>query len=356
MAVCLASLLAGGAMADVVYFTDSSNINLLECWNPDGTSGLQLAGLWSRCDRDGNEWERGGYDPAYLTRLISCAATGTGARFDRGNTDEGNDNRWVEFTFTFDSPVMIDTLVTSWRRDANHCANNYQWLDGDRNVLVSVSSPTRFAGDSYQVDTLSNGPVTTSALTFKMYLDDNNNRAGDDPNFYHMAELLGLGAYLTSGNQQVAMDGRYNIFYEETNVTGDFDPKWTDHLLGDVGGKPNETGSCVWEFSREYELTGMVMTMYNDGRRINNAKVEVSDDGVKWDEIWFDAAYLHDSNNPYIQFAPDTTANFLRLSWSGITSPVEITEFQVFGKPAVPEPMTMTLLAVGGLALLRRRR
>jgi len=363
MAVCLASLLAGGALAEVTYFSESlsSSINLLERWNPDGSYGLQLEGTWTRVDSAGNAWDSGGFDPVFLTRLVYYTATGSGARFDRDDTDDGNANRWIEVTFTFPDAVIVDRFVTSWRGDANHCATNYQWLDDKGRVLVNASSPDRFAGDSYREDPSLLGSVETQSLTFKMYLEDNHKKPGSDPNFYHMAELLGLGAYLTPNiGQQLAMDG-YNIFNTETNVTGNFDPRWTDHRFGDVGGKPGDigslpggAGSCEWAFLREYVLDGMIMTMYNDGRRIFDLMLEVSDDGEDWTEIWSDAAFLYDANNPYISFAPGTTANYLRMSW-GANSYVELTEFQLFGRP-VPEPVTLTLLALGGLALLRRRR
>jgi len=52
-----------------------------------------------------------------------------------------------------------------------------------------------------------------------------------------------------------------------------------------------------------------------------------------------------------IQFVVNNTAG------AGITSgPNMIMDMQLFGTPVVPEPATMSLLALGGLALLRRRK
>jgi len=355
MAVCLASLLAGGALADV-YFSNPSSVNLLERWNSDGTYGLQLEGTFSAYRHsDSYAWSGNyGYNELLRTVLYACHSAGTGMHFVQAGADI---DLWVDVTFTFPSPMTVDTFVTSFRDQKSQNPNNYQWLDDKENVLVDVRSATDFTGSAYRTDTSALGPVTTSSVTFRMFIQGMDDRA-----IFDRAEVIGLGAYLASG-QSLAMDGCYNIFYEETNVTGDFDPRWTDHRIGDTGGKPGDAvgkpqqaGSCVWEFSREYELTSMMLANYEYNRYLAEAKLEISDDGKTWSDLWYNEEYHWNINDPFIHFAPDMTARFLKLSWGANSNPVELAEFQLFGKPTIPEPMTMTLLAMGGLALLRRRR
>ncbi|MCL2701888.1 MAG: PEP-CTERM sorting domain-containing protein [Phycisphaerae bacterium] len=385
IALSLAVALTGSAVADLVAdpvttFTDYANVNLLERWNADGTYGLNFTGTCTYYGSDGywapgspgSIWETltdatptsvvstsdflskgilptNGYAPRHLVDYTPCS-------FGYQRSGSTADNRVIEFTFDLGGEVTIDRLFCTWRAN-NHATNNYQWLDDQGNVIVDVFDADRFIGAQWDTpNQATTGTVTTSSLTFRIYLEG----AGDFVN----AGLGGLGAYLASDSgQQITIDGTYNIFHQETATpTGFFNSAWTDRSLTGASGKPSGgADSCTWTFSQEYTLTGMILTQgWSNDRYLAKAKLEVSltgEDG-DWETIWFAEEYRYDpETGSYIVFDTAMDAKYVRLSWDNTQNPntVEIYQFQLFGSP-VPEPATMTLLALGGLALLRRRR
>jgi len=381
MVVCLAAVVAGGAVADVVTeFSNPSGVNLLECWNPDGSYGVGVSISRIYLDAGGaptgvietktDIYERDvfGTNGFYSVLLWSYNSCGSG--FAHSQT-LGED--WIiEITFDFGRQVTIGELVCGWRAP-DHAANNYAWVDDQGNVVASTYNPARLGG--MYTDTpnaATTGTVTTSTLTYRVLIDG---MSGSDPGqYYHNAGLSALAVYLADGQSLSMADGNYNIFYQETDpATGNFSATWTDHVLGAAGSKPSfPDGSCTWEFSQAYELHGMVFSQYDyydqfsNGRYLGNAKLEVSMTGEEgeWTTVFErEKLYWFRDGEVYIPFDIVTVGQFVRLSWdntenltgSGDQNQVEINEIQLFGRP-IPEPATMILLAAGGVALLRRRR
>jgi len=412
----LALILAGGAAA-VDFTSDLSTINLLERWNTNGTYGVTttikvthytngvetgwdvhslLNGVWTVSSFDANANPTSGPNPstgqdvsgADMNRIQAYARGGNAPRFQHSRTT-GVD-KLVEITYTFDADITVDRLVAFWS-SANHSPTNYAWYaDGVAVPNASVARPddpfdpvNNVRLDNGTYEHVLSTPVTARTFTFTTYLEGRTDIGVADLNWYHCAELHGLGIYLADGyNQKLALDGTYNIFYQEvfsqegkTPITAWTDPNregqpdvpysWTDcHEEPKNGAKPpNDAGSCTWVFDNTYELYGMILTQFDQGRHLAAPLLEVSTDGENWLPVWGDGEtnYVWKSDVLYIPFASDEPilASQVRLSWgdhdgsnSGV---VEITQFQLFGR-AIPEPATMTLLALGGLAMLRRRR
>jgi len=355
LAACLAVTLTCGALADV-YFSDPSSINLLERWNKDGGYGLGFTA---------------NFDTGNLARLVNYTPSDYAVRI--GRPSEGQ-TVWYEITYTFDEAVYIDRLACAL------CTNgggqfgvlNYQWVDefgevmASKSVDVDASGAARITG--IQKDPVLGGPRLTQSVTFRFEADD-----GKAPGFIsnEPVGLVAMGAYLAAG-QQLKMDGTYNVFWEENkSIQGSYnDPRWTDHEMLQNGGKPtwstNDPLYSAWEFSKPYEFYGMTISHYDTGRFLADAMLEVWDDDLKdWRRVWGPVAEYRWVDNALGYIAFDDTdgpivGTKVRLSWGSRSSDaglVEISEFQLFGKPyePIPEPSTMTLLAAGGVALLRRR-
>ncbi|MCL2700375.1 MAG: PEP-CTERM sorting domain-containing protein [Phycisphaerae bacterium] len=230
-----------------------------------------------------------------------------------------------------------------------------------------------------------------------------------------LIDLPGFGAYLAEG-QSLAIDGTTSVFYEEKGkmsvtairdrydwvtvgqddndndirewqriVNGDsFDPSnLYDGTTAGVG--LGGAGTVEWTFSQAYTFTGAALSKYenNENAKIMGLTFEVSDDGgLTWTTV-FGPTDVWSSG--YLVFDLTATGDMFRMAWDDSeltwwerseTDPAatwneekgswgvwgfnggggrEIHEFQLFGA-AIPEPATMSLLALGGLALLRRRR
>ena len=438
MTVCLASVLAGGAMAqpaDPVFALDPTKVNLLECWNPDGTYGWDFYATTTNYQQTGDTSSQVGQpvtvsstrdnplpnkqlfaNGGSLSHLVDYTWDNwPSARFSAPAAAAVGATRWFEITYDFGSAVTIDTLIAYVR--TSNAGPNFQWVDDKGKVIGGVGSDMYRDGDgtpvsagrdlvdwnTHTIDPLYKGdvrlgsivnttnlttPVTTTSLTFRMCLVGGNT--------YNTVDFYGLAAYATDDStKKPTMDGTYNIFYYEdakatvtgTTNAGAIAAGLTNHVLPGNTGRAdlNRTGGgyCTWEFSQEYELYGMILTPGHTTAIFEYLKLEVSltgEDGT-WETIWYEANWNDSAignkwfanSESYVVFAPEdpdamealNEVKFLKLSWgeylggtaSG-TSP-SINEFQLFGKPFVapiPEPATMTLLVLGGLSLLRRRR
>jgi len=111
----------------------------------------------------------------------------------------------------------------------------------------------------------------------------------------------------------------------------------------------------------EYDLQWMRMLNEDYGSYIDLFSVEyLLADGLTWQTVpGLDNLTQQPNIAEYdLSMLPATTG--LRLNIVNPSSQghniLRLREFEVFGTPAIPEPATMVLLAMGGLALLRRRR
>ncbi|OPZ26477.1 MAG: F5/8 type C domain protein [Lentisphaerae bacterium ADurb.BinA184] len=334
-ALVMVVLGVGAAQAAQWTFLNPTEVNLLERWDADGTYGLPV--VYSG-------------DPAW--RAVDYSAPGSGWRVNKGGTPYLAYAEW-----TFPQEVTLGNLDVFWRA-YNHSPNNYQFLDGDGNIIASNADAGRFEGlYTHPLST----PVTTDKLRLQFTMD-----TGTD---YYLAECNNVGAYLASG-ESLAIDGTYNILYDEdapATITGSgYSPTWYDHIHGSNGAKPDTAGGSIqFQLSQKYLINGAFIPQYDSGRYLANMALEVSMDGASWTTVYSDSEWHFRTENPprelgYVVLnSPYSTApllaQYVRLSWGPNLNPVELGEFQLFGTP-VPEPATLSVLALGGLALLRRRR
>jgi len=404
LAVCLAASLACGALAEdakepVLFFSNPSSVNLLNCWNPDGSYGLAFVATYSTYNNNGdlNVADTNLGDP--YKRFNGAGVRGP-ARFldfsrNAGQIQGGANGSWYEITYDLGVPIEIGKLDIYWENNSSgRYGAHYQWLGDNGQFIAGWENPT----ETYMTNTTTTHdvanpqfglssktlttPVTTQMLTLRVYIE-----AGRGDTW--SPRIHGLGVFATN-DQSLPIDGRYNILCQETaagigshNLAGQIGgggtfsvTNWTNRAydvgqfkIGDSNAAP--FGSCAtWEnFSQDYEMYGFILTMY-DAKLVTNLKVEVYN-GTEWVLAWGgengkDYRWLtNDTNDPaysvtdvaYIAFDKPVVGNGVRVSWGPISpsSYAEFRQFQVFGA-AIPEPATMTLLALGGLAMLRRRK
>ncbi|MCL2700376.1 MAG: PEP-CTERM sorting domain-containing protein [Phycisphaerae bacterium] len=304
--------------------------------------------------------------PEDLQKAMMYPSDGTGWRVTVG---EGS---LITATYTFAAPVTIDAVSLSFYRPAHmpsadaNCVT-FSFDSGAPVTVAPIACPDAVPGEIREGAVryaISERTITTMTVTF----DYTEFPTGISNGFF---ELDGIGVYLAQG-QQLAIDGTYNIFHEENGLLTMTDDsyanawRWADCNGANYANPPGGGGFAEWHFSQAYTFYGGSLThAFNSGRALFGAQVWVSDDeGATWtplialgvddegDEIPFDWGF----NNQYKSFAEAATGSWVRLTWEdSIIGLSEITSFQLFGK-AIPEPMTMSLLALGGLTLLRRRR
>lgn len=354
----LSALVAGLGLVSVQsaqavgYFDNPQSVNLLERWSPDGRYYFDPL-----LDGDG---VGAGDNLTYVDGLrhqaiADYAPGGSGYLVFKPASGE---TKTASMTWTFDAPVTIDKLTTTWRAE-NHSTDNYIFRDQNGTPLVTYAPGSRFPGGTIS-HTIT--PATITALTFETVLD---NTTGDtnDPAFYHLMENNGIGAFLAAG-EVLAMDGTYNILHQPHTQSGDVHAAWSDHLKGSNGEKPNgAANSTTFNLDQMYLINGFFQTHYDSGRFLANMIIEGSRDGVHFNTLYGPDSEYHFRSEAfpnelgYITLPSVTNANYaqyVRLSWSNNNSPVELTEFQIFA--TVPEPASASLLALGSLMMMGRRR
>ena len=284
-------------------FSDATLVNLLEKWNTDRTYGLTATTNGST-----------------VVRAIGYNAQGSGWY-------PGLGNKYISWTFPY--PVLLGKLTLAFRA-ANHSPTSFTFKD-DSGVVWTDSNPTGFP----------TGQITktlTPHLTKTLRLDCSFTLAA--------AEIDHIGAYAAAG-EQVPMDGTYNILFEEKakmSVSGTgYHSSWYSGIAPIAAGFGNGmkpvglSGNIQFNFSQIYDVYGLYISHYDQGRFLKGAKVEVSADGSTWTTVYgpLDFKYTYDASPfGHIPFtgAP-VAARSLRLSWAGNDNPVEILQIQVFGKP-----------------------
>lgn len=349
--VALACVGFGATSSLADNFSNPTTVNLLEKWTTNGSGAYALVATTT-------EDQSGGFGPTWMADYSTASFGWRAGLPGAGNT------KTVSVTYTLPSSMTLGSVSVDWRTE-NHSPIAYRFKDAGGNILASAANAAGFAGGRYTY------PVTATTNKITLECDLDNNGTPHSPLAF---QCLGVGAYLAAG-QTLPIDGSYNILYEEAPVGGPLkmtvtgtggSAGWYDHLgAGQNGVKPvGDTNSVTYQFSHEYELYGANIPQYDNGRVLNQAKIETSADGSIWSTVFSDANGWHytteaaPSQYGYMpwQVAKDQSwkARYVRLSWANNTNPVEITEFQLFGI-ALPEPSALTLAALGGLALLRRR-
>ena len=386
LAVVWAVLVSPVAMAagDFVPFTDASQINILERWNPNGSyyySQVKHPNLRVLSDA---VCYRAAVAGMYTANLSGVTGTPEG-------------------TIIFNEPMPVDRLMLQWR-DLNHTPTEW-WIYDLNDNLIATGTRDRVDSEGAALPwlatrnyTVADGTLLTKGASITGLKIVTTKTSGNN-----CMDLSRIGAYLAPGSR-VEMDGSFNIFREEvpknaasvaetgnktmtveTSRVDSTKTALTQAQLGFItddkldGNRPGLgfAGEIIWEFSQEYTFTGAFLSRLEDN---NNAIVGVSiavfDETIGTDGDWVTVFYpknitatgylvFLDPTDPEGKRLLEVTGKKVRLSWADSLSGSdnnpgggrEINEFQLFGYiPVIPEPATMTLLALGGLALLRRRR
>jgi len=360
-------------------FSDPTSINLLERWNTNGTyyyeqahntaNPLSLATVWK------------GACGMYQSGI-------SGMRIPNGAFDGTFDgDPGVYGKVVLGAPTELGKVEIGWR-DFGHTPD--WWEIWDDNGLIATgykSDITTWAtiGDRTWSYTIDDGRVST-------YLEIRT------PNVtpFSIVDILYMGAYLSPDSAQarngLAIDGTFNIFREEappggeakmTVTTGRYDDTKSPLALTNIAkmydATPNDgawfnlgfgdtpassEGSAGWiefAFSQEYAFTGAYITKLENWGDINGLTLwafdaDLNDWGIVFEPSDLGEEVTSVAVSGYLSFKASVTSDRFMMTWDDSYSGGgrEITEFQLFGK-AIPEPATMSLLALGGLALLRRR-
>ena len=290
-------------------FTDPSNLNVLECWNPNGSYGLTAVST-------------GGGDPL---RAINYSPPGGSFRM-AGNGVSGG----VKATYTFKEAINIGKIMIAFRQ-ADHAPTTFNYTVKDQNGILMT-------GNTYPSST--NGCIIQSVNGKNSKYVELSFNPSDST--YNVIEIVHFGAYPAKG-EPAALDGSYNILNQEKSImmvsgTG-YSPEWYSGNYNPSypnGVKPSTTaGSLTMKLSKPYTLTGAAMVNYDSGRCMKGATLETSSNGASWTTVYGSPStdyYYNAATYGYLPFASATTAQWVRLSWGANTNNVEITQFQLFGK------------------------
>ena len=124
-----------------------------------------------------------------------------------------------------------------------------------------------------------------------------------------------------------------------------------------------ETNWFILPLNELYRLVGFSAGFYH-GQRWSGITIEYTDEDLSllgadmvnytgWQVAFEQSARLDSAT---YAFDEPVQARYIRVSAPLGTYADAMCEFQLFAAPPLPEPATMTLLALGGLAMLRRKR
>jgi len=337
--------------ADFATFSNPTQVNLLQRWDYSGTWMIGAeSNLAGKSD---------------IQKAFDFPGDERGWRVDGGYT-KGE----VRGTFTFDKPVTIGEVSVVFRW--NHGPNNltFSFANGDvalGSFTVTPPNGTQgryFLGD--QTITLGGQTIAVSSLTITSMTISSNPSTSPNGEIW---ELWSVGAYLAAG-QQLGIDGTYNVFNQEsptgTWAGGSEAAKVWATLDHSGAGSGNTAGYAEWHFGQAYEFYGASITPCFEGWNyveaecyLHDVQILVSNDkGLSWTPLNKDPVALWTRGYLQADGGTPVLGDWVRLEWKGggIENFRDISSFQLFGAVPVPEPATMSLLALGGLAMLHRRR
>jgi hypothetical protein len=356
MAVLAVVAVSSAMAADFVNFTDPTKVNLLERWNFDGSYYYATS-------------NSGVTNPPEYAQMFRNA---TGAF--HGAVPSGG----IDGMYQLGGTVTLGELSLVWR-DVNHLPTSWTiyavYDDGRPDVPIATglySQVVPAVGSTLRWTHEIEGGIEASALRIA-----SSNTSGPEHKTGVSADLVGFEAYLAPGGS-LPLDGTFNIFREEIargtlGVSAMLKGQDVSGTMGSIitsGTSANYncdgTGWVEWTFSQEYTFVGANLWKATGGLLTGfmihvGVEDEDAENGWRWETVGINfEGMLNESKR--ISFG-DSESDYLtgsrvRISWENAPfGNQDIFEFQLFGyatKP-IPEPVTMTLLALGGVAMLRRR-
>ncbi len=297
-------------------FTDSTKVNFLGRWKPDGTY------YWSTSATNGDPVKMQDYE-AIGGNCWRFNSAGTGTQSCR---------------FTFSEPLVLGKLGIQFRNEN----------ESPKGVTISDQAGVLWTSTGNSTGGYYNGNLLTSAGPPRLsnYIDLS--ETGGTGN--GTLEIGRLYAYAAKG-EPVAIDGTFNILYEEDtkmSVSGSgYNVSWWDRQAGGQTKPSGTPGNVTFKFSKSYLITGAMITNIDTSGVLASPKIELSKDGTNWYTVWgpyttdvvgADVGWLWKNTAPkygnIIFTAPtgqDLNASYFRLSWGTCAVTRELTELQIFG-------------------------
>ncbi len=282
-------------------FSNPTAMNLLERYNANGTYG------WS-CSSSTAD--------ATMAEQYACIG-GNNWRFS------GAGNFSAKARFTFSSPMAVGKLGVCWR-NTSESPTNFTIRNQTGTLWTSSSAGYYNGTPMYQ-------GITPTLCNF-IEIESNPCTTGNGT-----YELGRLWVYPAAG-EPVVVDGTYNIFNEEagkmTILNNNGDPAWWNLSQIGAGVKPPTAGNVTLKFSRSYLIKSVNIVHYDTSRYLANAQLEISQDGATWSTIYGPANFTTSRANygmMPINTSGNMNAQYVRLSWSGNSNPVEISQWMIMG-------------------------
>ena len=247
----------------------------------------------------------------------------------------------------------------------------YRDANGDWKVITDIGDEFgNVTTSSTAGDQLAFAPISTSALRFVLTQSNaGNNFRLSNFEFFEFdqrtvnlcnapgATLIWSNAYNDNTVDMLALDsftnGRAN---PADGLPGN--PRWDS---GQYTGGRTDSQFITLTLPEEYMLKHLRITAEDDGRSIGEFSIQyLLADGVTWATVPGLGNLTGQPNIAEYDLSTLPATTGLRMhvtvpSTNTGDNQLRLCQFEVFGTP-VPEPVTMSLLALGGLALLRRRK
>jgi hypothetical protein len=312
-------VIALGTIAAQAVITNVQNVNLIEYYGA-GSGGPQL-----------------------LTTYSDTVSANPRYSFDGGYTAWANVNPGDKIRYALPQAVTVDKFYMYMGAYGGHPMEDFtirysatiDWTNANWNTLASSFTPS--------------GAVTTASYTADI----------PDASVRYIELTVGsncvaynqMGEFMAIAPASATLDRGYNIMADpyanqSFHVGGNV---WSPALVPENAALTAADGYWQVNFGSPKSFDVITLSWYQDQGN-NNIKIYVSNDGVNFGSPIWTAA--NGTSFKEATFALQT-AQYIRITadYAGGGAMNDVHVFQ-----SIPEPATLALLGLGGLALIRRRR